>query len=110
MVKYFAIYFPHPFPSKSLGSTTKAQHTVSDEVVDAGNWLESGDSIDREMGLSDLSADLCRADNALSGPVNVNSIGDDVGEITLDMMDDWSSRLELEYICDDDQHFNYLQL
>ncbi|KAJ4191144.1 hypothetical protein NW759_016692 [Fusarium solani] len=110
LVKYFAIYFPHPLPLKSTGSTNKAQRTVSEEVVDGGNWLEPGDFTDRDMGLNDLSADLCRAENALSGPLNVHGIGDDVGEITLDMMDDWSSRLELEYICDDDQHFNYLQL
>lgn len=110
LVKYFAIYFPHPLASKSPGSINKAQRTASDEIVDGGNWLKPGEFTDRDMGLSDLSADFCRAENALSVPVNVNGIGDDLGEITLDMMDDWSSRLELEYIRDDDQHFNYLQL
>jgi hypothetical protein len=110
LVKYFAIYFPHPLASKSPGSTNKAQRTVSDEIVDGGNWLEPGEFTYRDMGLSDLSADLCRPENALSGPLNMHGISDDVGEITLDMMDDWSSRLELEYIRDDDHHFNYLQL
>ncbi|KAJ3460987.1 hypothetical protein MRS44_011854 [Fusarium solani] len=110
LVKYFAIYFPHPLASKSPGSTNKAQRMVSDEIVDGGNWLEPGEFTYRDMGLSDLSADLCRPENALSGPLNMHGISDDVGEITLDMMDDWSSRLELEYIRDDDHHFNYLQL
>lgn len=104
VAKYFAIYFPNPLMAKASATACTNVQTLQSANL-RGTTTTGGELPEQIFHLHGLATNLQKEDQ-LNDVVSTGQSGED----SFDLMDDWSSRLQLDYLCDDNQHFNYLQL
>lgn len=104
VAKYFAIYFPNPLMAKAPATACTNSQTLQSANLH-GTTTTGGELPEQIFNLHGPATTLQKEDQLNE----VDSTGQS-GEGSFDLMDDWSSRLQLDYLCDDNQHFNYLQL
>ncbi|KAH7121382.1 hypothetical protein EDB81DRAFT_813884 [Dactylonectria macrodidyma] len=112
LMKRLAVFFPHQTTAPRPKLISHAPLPVNKEDTILGNHAPV-DELPSKQPLELLEL-FNQSDDIENGGVVVDDLNqatiEGTAEFQLDVQDDWSSRLQLDYLCDDNQHFNYLQL
>ncbi|KAH7161944.1 fungal-specific transcription factor domain-containing protein [Dactylonectria estremocensis] len=112
LMKRLAVFFPNRTTSHRPKLISHAPLPVNKEDTIMGNHAPV-DEMPSKQPLELLEL-FNQPDDLENHGVLVDDLSqaaiEGTAEFQLDVQDDWSSRLQLDYLCDDNQHFNYLQL
>ncbi|KAH7142817.1 fungal-specific transcription factor domain-containing protein [Dactylonectria estremocensis] len=112
--KRFALYFPCVSPGRSKnhkdGQSSLMSGNFGEEIRDDSRVVDENGS--GRVGLQQLSQTSGELKDAEAAMVELaNMPGRELSKVVhLDSQNDWNTRLWLDYVCDDNQEFNYLEL